>query len=162
MVRLVEPGGAEITKKRNLATLLSIYIQTVDSQIRIPLMFKAWAFLLIAAGFEAAWTYSLKKVSLNAIKYAISENPFFSVTVGKEIGYLLIYLGLGGANIYFLSLSLKSIPLTLAIASWTAISLVLIKLFDVFILKTPTNSLEIFFLTLIIVGIVGLKFSSPN
>ena len=162
MVRLVEPGGAEITKKRNLVTLLSIYIQTVDSLIRIPLMFKAWAFLLIAAGFEAAWTYSLKKVSLNAIKYTISENPFFSVPVGKEIGYLLIYLGLGGANIFFLSLSLKSIPLTLAIASWTAISLVFIKLFDVFILKTPTSSLEIFFLTLIIVGIVGLKFSSPN
>lgn len=134
----------------------------VDSLIRIPLMLKAWAFLLIAAGFEAAWTYSLKKVSLHAIKYAISENPFFSVTVGKEIGYLLIYLGLGGANIFFLSLSLKSIPLTLAIASWTAISLVFIKLFDVFVLKTPTNSLEIFFLTLIIVGIVGLKFSSPN
>jgi quaternary ammonium compound-resistance protein SugE len=125
-------------------------------------MFKAWAFLLIAAGFEAAWTYSLKKVSLNSIKFAISENPFFSVPVGKEIGYLLIYLGLGGANIFFLSLSLKSIPLTLAIASWTAISLVFIKLFDVFVLKTPTNSLEIFFLTLIIVGIVGLKFSSPN
>ena len=158
----MEPGGAEITKKRNLVMLLSIYIQTVDSLIRIPLMFKAWAFLLIAAGFEAAWTYSLKKVSLHAIKYAISENPFFSVTVGKEIGYLLIYLGLGGANIFFLSLSLKSIPLTLAIASWTAISLVFIKLFDVFILKTPTSSLEIFFLTLIIVGIVGLKFSSPN
>lgn len=134
----------------------------VDLQTPTHPMYKAWAFLLIAAGFEAAWTYSLKKVSLNAIKYAISENPFFSVTVGKEIGYLLIYLGLGGANIFFLSLSLKSIPLTLAIASWTAISLVFIKLFDVFILKTPTNSLEIFFLTLIIVGIVGLKFSSPN
>ena len=158
----MEPGGAETTKKRSLDTLLSIYIQTVDLLIRIHLMYKAWAFLLIAAGFEAAWTYSLKKVSLNSIKYAISENPFFSVPVGKEIGYLLLYLGLGGANIFFLSLSLKSIPLTLAIASWTAISLVFIKLFDVFVLKTPTNSLEIFFLTLIIVGIIGLKFSSTN
>lgn len=162
MERLVEPGGVETTKKRSLATLLSIYIQTVDLLIRIHPMYKAWAFLLIAAGFEAAWTYSLKKVSLNSIKYAISENPFFSVPVGKEIGYLLLYLGLGGANIFFLSLSLKSIPLTLAIASWTAISLVFIKLFDVFVLKTPTNSVEIFFLTLIIVGIIGLKFSSAN
>jgi quaternary ammonium compound-resistance protein SugE len=162
MEPLVEPGGAETTKKRSLDTLLSIYIQTVDLLIRIHPMYKAWAFLLIAAGFEAAWTYSLKKVSLNSIKYAISENPFFSVPVGKEIGYLLLYLGLGGANIFFLSLSLKSIPLTLAIASWTAISLVFIKLFDVFVLKTPTNSLEIFFLTLIIVGIIGLKFSSAN
>lgn len=125
-------------------------------------MFRAWFFLLIAAGFEAAWTYSLKKVSLNSLKLAISEYSLFSVPVGREMGYLLLYLALGGANIYFLSLSLKSIPLTLAIASWTAISLVFIKLFDVFVLKTPTNSLEVFFLTLIIVGIVGLKFSSPS
>lgn len=125
-------------------------------------MFRAWFFLLIAAGFEAAWTYSLKKVSLNSLKLAISEYSLFSVPVGREMGYLLLYLALGGANIYFLSLSLKSIPLTLAIASWTAISLVFIKLFDVFILKTPTNSLEVFFLTLIIVGIIGLKFSSPS
>ena len=155
-------GGVETTKKQNQDTPLLIYILTDNLRIRIHPMYKAWAFLLIAAGFEAAWTFSLKKVSLNSLKYAISENPFFSVTVGKEIGYLLIYLGLGGANIFFLSLSLKSIPLTLAIASWTAISLVFIKLFEVFILKTPTNSLEIFFLTLIIVGIVGLKFSSLN
>ena len=125
-------------------------------------MFRAWFFLLIAAGFEAAWTYSLKKVSLNSLKLAISEYSLFSVPVGREMGYLLLYLALGGANIYFLSLSLKSIPLTLAIASWTAISLVFIKLFDVFVLKTPTNSLEVFFLTLIIVGIIGLKFSSPS
>ncbi len=141
---------------------LSTCIRTVDLLTPTHPMFKAWAFLLIAAGLEAAWTYSLKKVSLTSIKFAISENPFFSVPVGKEIGNLLIYLALGGANIYFLSLSLKSIPLTIAIASWTAISLVFIKLFDVFVLKTSTNSLEIFFLTLIIVGIIGLKFSSTN
>ena len=162
MVQSVGLGGVETTKKQNQDTQLLIYILTVDLQTPTHPMYKAWAFLLIAAGFEAAWTYSLKKVSLSSIKYAITENPFFSVTVGKEIGYLLIYLGLGGANIFFLSLSLKSIPLTLAIASWTAISLIFIKLFDIFILKTPTNSLEIFFLTLIVVGIVGLKFSSPN
>mgnify|MGYP000377056279 CR=1 FL=1 len=54
---------------------LSIYIQTVDLLTPIHPMFKAWAFLLIAAGFEAAWTYSLKKVSLNSIKFAITENP---------------------------------------------------------------------------------------
>lgn len=139
-----------------------IYIMMGVSPIPILPMFKSWIFLLIAAGFEAAWTYSLKKVSLNSLKFAISEYSFFSIPAGREMAYLLIYLGLGGANIYFLSLSLKSIPLTLAIASWTAISLVFIKLFDVFVLKTPTNTYEVFFLTLIIIGIVGLKFSSPS
>jgi multidrug transporter EmrE-like cation transporter len=38
----------------------------------------------------------------------------------------------------------------------------LIKMIDVFFLKNPTNLYEIFFLTLIIVGIIGLKFSATN
>jgi multidrug transporter EmrE-like cation transporter len=50
--------------------------------------------------------------------------------------------------------------MTVAIAIWTSVSLILIKLIDVFILKNSTNFYEIFFLTVIIVGIVGLKFSA--
>jgi quaternary ammonium compound-resistance protein SugE len=61
-----------------------------------------------------------------------------------------------------LSLSMKSIPMTVAIATWTSVSLILIKIIDVLILKNSTNVYEIFFLTLIIVGIIGLKFSSTN
>jgi len=154
--------GAVTTNKQNQAMPSLIYTTMAVLLKPTLLMFKSWTFLLRAAGFEAASTYSLKKVSLNSLKYAISEYSLFSIPAGREMAYLLIYLGLGGANIYFLSLSLKSIPLTLAIASWTAISLVFIKLFDVFVLKTPTNSFEVFFLTLIIIGIVGLKFSSPS
>jgi quaternary ammonium compound-resistance protein SugE len=125
-------------------------------------MLKPWIFLLLAAGLEAAWTYSLRKLDMAQLKTAIVENPFFSKAVGIEMSYLLTYLGLGLANIFFLSLSMKSIPMTVAIATWTSVSLILIKLIDVIILKNSTNFYEIFFLMVIIVGIVGLKFSSTN
>ena len=125
-------------------------------------MLKPWIYLLFAATLEAAWTYSLRKLDMAQLKLAILENPFFSKAVGIELGYLLTYLGLGLANIFFLSLSMKSIPMTVAIATWTSVSLILIKLIDVIFLKNSTNMYEIFFLTLIIVGIIGLKFSAAN
>lgn len=125
-------------------------------------MIKPWIYLILAAGLEAAWTYSLRKLDMAQLKVALLENPLFSKAVGIEMGYLLTYLGLGLANIFFLSLSMKSIPMTVAIATWTSVSLILIKLIDVFFLKNSTNVYEIFFLTLIIIGIIGLKFSSTN
>jgi quaternary ammonium compound-resistance protein SugE len=127
----------------------------------IPLMLKPWIYLLLASGLEAAWTFSLRKLDLGALKNAIVENPLLSSAVGVQFGYLLLYLGLGGSNIYFLSLSMKSIPMTIAIATWTSVSLILIKMCDIFILKNPTNLAEFFFLALIIIGIVGLKYSAP-
>ncbi|MEY2940365.1 MAG: DMT family transporter [Aquirufa sp.] len=124
-------------------------------------MVKHWIFLLIASALEAAWTFSLRKLDLVALKNAVIAHSVLSAPVGREVGYLLTYLGLGAANIFFLSLSMKSIPMTIAIATWTSVSLILIKLCDIFILKNATNSYEFFFLALIIVGIVGLKYSAP-
>lgn len=138
-----------------------IYMQTVALRTAIPRMLKPWIYLLLASTLEAAWTFSLRKLNISALKTAIVENPLISPAVGVEFGYLLLYLGLGGSNIYFLSLSMKSIPMTIAIATWTSVSLILIKLCDIFILKNPTNIYEFFFLALIIIGIVGLKYSAP-
>ncbi|MEY3917954.1 MAG: hypothetical protein RLZZ132_289 [Bacteroidota bacterium] len=139
----------------------SIFMPMAASRTSIPLMLKPWIYLLMASGLEAAWTFSLRKLDLGALKNAIVENPLLSSAVGVQFGYLLLYLGLGGSNIYFLSLSMKTIPMTIAIATWTSVSLILIKMCDIFILKNPTNLSEFFFLTLIITGIVGLKFSAP-
>lgn len=138
-----------------------IYMQMVDFRTSTLLMLKPWIYLLLASGLEAAWTYSLRKLNISGLKTAIVENPLFSAAVGVEFGYLMTYLALGAANIYFLSLSMKSIPMTIAIATWTSVSLILIKMCDIFILKNPTNIYEFFFLALIIVGIVGLKYSAP-
>lgn len=64
-------------------------------------MIKPWIYLILAAGLEAAWTYSLRKLDMAQLKVALLENPLFSKAVGIEMGYLLTYLGLGLANIFF-------------------------------------------------------------
>lgn len=126
-------------------------------------MIKPWLYLFVASIFETGWTYSLKYMNFEKFKLAWSQHSPFSIAFLTELFPFLGYIIFGIANIYFLSISLKDIPTATAIAVWTAFSLVLIKITDVFYFKTPTNFMEIAFLTLIVIGIIGLKqFSSSN
>jgi quaternary ammonium compound-resistance protein SugE len=116
-------------------------------------MSKAWIFLFLAAFFETGWTYALKFMSFASLKtaWATQEN------LGSATIPFIAYIFFGGANIYCLSVALKEIPTATAIAIWTAVSLVLIKICDVLYFKTPTNYQEIFFMLLIVIGIIGMK-----
>ena len=111
-------------------------------------MNKAWIFLISAAIFETGWTYALKFLSFSTLKtaWATEEN------LGRASLPFIAYVAFGGANIYFLSEALKEIQTATAIAVWTAVSLVLIKICDVFYFKTPTNFQEVFFMSLIVIG----------
>ena len=117
------------------------------------MMNKAWIFLISAAIFETCWTYALKFLSFSNLKtaWATQEN------LGQASLPFIAYVLFGGANIYFLSEALKEIPTATAIAIWTAVSLVLIKICDVFYFKMPTNLQEVFFMSLIVIGIIGMK-----
>ncbi|WP_332367984.1 hypothetical protein [Spirosoma telluris] len=71
---------------------------------------QAWLFLLVAASFEAAWTYSLKYMTFSALK-TLRWNTFYTPSVGLPI--LLPFIGyvvFGVANIYFFSRAIKQIP----------------------------------------------------
>lgn len=72
------------------------------------------------------------------------------------------YIVFGMANIYFFSQAIKHIPTPMTFAVWTAMSLVLIKLVDVLVFKTDLSFTELFFLTLIGVGIIGLRVYSAG
>jgi quaternary ammonium compound-resistance protein SugE len=121
-------------------------------------MNKAWIFLFLAAFFETGWTYALKFMSFSSLKTAWSSQENIGAATLPFIAYVL----LGGANIYCLSVALKEIPTSTAIAIWTAVSLVLIKICDVWYFKQATSYTELFFLMLIVIGIVGMKQYSAN
>jgi quaternary ammonium compound-resistance protein SugE len=125
-------------------------------------MIKPWINILIAAIFETGWTYALKYMNFSQLKNAYQADTLMSKSVGMELVPFLAYVISGGGNIYFLSLALKDIPTSTAIAVWTAFSLVMIKICDIFIFKTATSLMEFFFMTLIIVGIIGLKNYSAS
>ncbi|CCH51955.1 small multidrug resistance protein [Fibrisoma limi BUZ 3] len=118
---------------------------------------QAWFFLLIAATFETAWTYSVKYMKFTDLKLLRWHN-FYSPQIGLPILAPIVgYVVFGIANIYFFSMAIKQIPTPTAFAVWTAMALILIKLVDVFIFHANWSVTELFFLMLIGIGIVGLR-----
>ncbi len=66
--------------------------------------------------------------------------------------------GLGAA--YFLSLALKSMPLGLTYAIWVGIGIAGSNILSIVLFKEPYQFMRIFFILMILCGVVGLKFSS--
>ncbi|XWW44307.1 hypothetical protein JYG30_16205 [Fibrella sp. USSR17] len=114
----------------------------------------AWIALLLAAACQTAWTYSLKYADFNAL-----AGFRFSLAVMMPI---LVNITSGLANVFFLTIAFKHVPLTTGFGLWTAATLVLIKLTDILFLKAPWSLTELFFVGLLAVAIVGLKLAAPN
>lgn len=114
----------------------------------------AWIALFLAAACQTAWTYSLKYADFNAL-----ASLRFSLVV---LGPVIINIVSGLANVFFLNVAFRQVPLTTAFGIWTAGTLVLIKLTDVLILKAAWSFAELFFVGLLAIAIIGLKLSAPN
>jgi quaternary ammonium compound-resistance protein SugE len=117
----------------------------------------AWIFLIIAAACETAWTFSLKLMKFSELKKLSLETlvqPSVSLPVLLPfVGYIVF----GLVNIYFFSLAVKQMPMAIAFAVWTAVTLIFIKLTEVLFLKQSVSGPEVFFMLMIMGGIIGLK-----
>ncbi len=102
-----------------------------------------WFILFIAGLFEIAWAIGLK--------YSEGfSKPFASVFT---IATMIISMAL-------LSYSVKTLPVGTAYAVWTGIGAVGTAILGVFLFNESREFMRIFFIFLIIVGIVGLRFYS--
>lgn len=118
----------------------------------------AWIYLIIAAAFEAAWTFSLKLMKFSDLK-ALRWNSTLSIQQGLPVwlpfaGYVLFGIG----NIYFFSLAIKLVSPAIAYAVWTAITLILIKVCEMALFDQKLSWQEFFCMLLIMTGIMGLNF----
>jgi quaternary ammonium compound-resistance protein SugE len=100
----------------------------------------AWLYLFIAGLFEIAWAVGLK----------YSE------------GWTKLYPGIFTiitmiASFFFLSLSVKTLPIGTAYAVWTGIGTVGTVIYGILFFDESSEFLRIFFIFLIFAGIVGLK-----
>ncbi len=102
-----------------------------------------WFYLLIAGIFEVVWAIGLKL-----------SNGFNNITIS-----ILTILGMI-AGFYFLSLSLKNIPIGTAYAVWTGIGITGTVILEFFLFKEPFSLLKLICILLIISGIIGLKLLS--
>ena len=102
----------------------------------------AWILLIIAGLFEIGWPLGFKLASMHS-KYFI----WF-------VGLSILSMGLSG---YFLYLAQKSIPIGTAYVIWTGIGAIGTVLLGILFFHDSANIFRLLFLSLILIGIVGLK-----
>lgn len=106
---------------------------------------------------QMGWTYSLK-----VMQHVSIGSLCWSELLHRREGRLLFaaligYLALGALNSVLLAVAMRTIPTTTAFAVWMSLSLVFLKMGDIIWFKQSLSALELFFLFLILAGIVGLK-----
>ena len=74
----------------------------------------------------------------------------------------LVMAASGALSFYLLSISMKSLPVGTAYAVWTGIGAVGTVVLGILFLKEPSNLFRLVSISLIVVGIVGLRISSPG
>ncbi len=102
-----------------------------------------WIILVVAGLFEICWAIGLKKSD------GFKNIPWVIFTVIT----LAISMGL-------LSYALKDLPVGTGYAIWTGIGAVGTAIMGMIFFKESTDFWRIFFIGLIVAGIVGLKFAA--
>lgn len=105
----------------------------------------AWIFLFVAGLFEIVWATSMK----------LSEG-FTRLTPSVVTGIAML------ASVVFLAMSMKQLPLGTAYVIWTGIGAVGAFLIGIFYFHEPVTAFRIMFASLIVVGLLGLKFTSGS
>jgi quaternary ammonium compound-resistance protein SugE len=103
----------------------------------------AWIYLFIAGLFEIGWAIGLK--------YTDGFNKLWPSVF--TIATMIL-------SFYFLSSAIKTIPIGTAYAIWTGIGAVGTAILGIILFNESKEFIRIFFIFLIVIGIVGLKFFS--
>ena len=103
----------------------------------------SWIYLLIAGLFEIGWAIGLK--------YTAGFTKLWPSVI-TIVGMILSF--------YFLSTAVKTIPIGTAYAIWTGIGAVGTAILGIILFGESKEIIRIFFITLIVIGIVGLKIFS--
>ena len=104
----------------------------------------AWVYLIVAGVFEIGFALGLK--------YSEGFSRLWP-TVGMAVA--------GGISFYLLSIAMKSLPAGTAYAVWTGIGAAGTVMLGILFLSESSDVVRLLSITLIIVGVVGLRFSSP-
>ena len=103
----------------------------------------AWIYLVIAGCFEVGFTTCLKLSNDFTDKWW-STGFFICISL----------------SFYFLNEAIKSIPIGTAYAVWTGIGAIGTVVVGIFLFNEPSDFWRLFFLFVLIAGILGLKLVS--
>lgn len=102
----------------------------------------AWALLTLAGFAEIVFALSLK------------YNEGFT-----RLWPSIVTMASGGASFYLLMLAIKSLPVGTAYAVWTGMGAVGVAILGIILFKESTDIFRLISITLVVVGIVGLKLT---
>jgi quaternary ammonium compound-resistance protein SugE len=105
----------------------------------------AWIILVVAGLLEVGWAIGLK--------YTQGFTKLWPsvLTIGGIV-----------ASMYLLAVAARTLPIGTAYAVWVGIGAAGTAILGMWILKEPVTPARLFFLALLVVSIVGLKFSMPT
>ncbi len=121
-----------------------------------------WLYLIVAAVFEACWLYSLKFLDMKQIAEVRPSLLMQDIGLWKVFLPLTGYIVFGLCNIYFFSSAMKGIQASTAFAVWMATALIFSKAMDILVLGEPISYPQMFFIAILLIGIIGLKYYSRN
>lgn len=101
-----------------------------------------WIILFMSSFFELGFTVCLK----------LSEGF-------KKKKWTLLCIASTICSIGILSIATTELPLSIAYAVWTGIGAILITLFGIAVFKESKDPLKLFFLALVLLGVIGLRLS---
>jgi small multidrug resistance pump len=102
-----------------------------------------WLYLFAAIAFEISGTTCMK----------LSEG---FTRLWPSIGIFIFY----GSSIISLTMAVKTIEISIAYAIWSAVGVALIAIIGAVFFQEQLTPMRIFFLAIIIIGVVGLNLSS--
>jgi len=103
----------------------------------------AWIFLALAGVFEVLFAATLK----------LTENF-------TRLYPTLIFITFAVLSFYFLTKAIESIPVGTAYVIWTGIGAVGTVLVGIFYYNEPASFLRLFFISTLVISIIGLKLVS--
>ena len=103
----------------------------------------AWQILALAGILEAIWLVFLK----------MSEGSTKPLYTTLSVLFAIV-------SFYLLSKAIESIPISIAYAIWTSIGVTAAVLIGYLLFGEEIGAKSIFFITIILIGVVGLKLTS--
>ncbi len=105
----------------------------------------AWIILLLAGLLEIVWASGLR----------------FTDGFTRLVPSVVV-LALAWISFYLLAIAMREIPVGTAYAVWTGIGATGVALLGMLMLKEPVTASRLLFLAMIVIGIIGLKWSSGS
>lgn len=108
-------------------------------------MNRAWSILILAGLLEVVWAVGLK------YSHGFTKPLASGITLVAMI-----------ASMWLLAIAVRTLPIGTAYAVWTGIGAIGAALLGIFLLGEPRTPLRLLSLSLVIIGVLGLKFFSPR